>query len=256
MVKKSIVGIQGAMVLLLAALLFGQFNMTPGAAKRIDRSHPLWFMHPFRADTPQSAAPTQPAQATSAAISDEARLAAANRRSILAPVPSLNAVVTDLEGKDLPAPGNVLVPGQLVQSPARAATPRRRTPRPVARKAPAPGPIRLTGLAVSPTSDGATIRVSTSAPVSRIALFTFTEPPRMTLELDGDFAAYTQPVVVPPNQIFQALTTDTTPGKMRITGTLRTPKAYVVPVTTSGRDSFTVGMTLNPDGQPDLNALH
>ncbi|WP_428560327.1 MAG: hypothetical protein ACP59X_16315 [Solidesulfovibrio sp. DCME] len=265
MIKKSIVGIEGVLALLLAAFLLGQLNLTPGAARRIDRSHPLWFMQPFRpqaappADSGQpaqatSGASTQPAQATSTAPGDEASLAQANRRSILAPVTSLNAVVTDLEAKDLPGPGGVLVPGQLVQSPTQAPA-RKRTTRP-ARKPPAPGPLRLTDLTVRPTTDGATIRVATSAPVSRIALFTFTTPPRLTLELDGDFADYTQPIIVPPNQVFQTLTTETTPGKLRITGSLLTPKAYVVPVTTSGQDSFTVGMTLNPDGQPNLDAMH
>ena len=249
MVKRSIVLFQGGAVLLLAALLFAQLNAAPGAARRLDRSHPLWFMRPFRAEAPEAAAPAQQQTDSAAGLSEEAKLAEINRRSVLAPVPALNAVVAALEAKDLPGAGDVLIPGERMrsQAPPAPARSKRRPPQ----KAPIPGPIRLTGLTVSPTPDGATIRVSSSAPVARIALFTFTEPPRMVLELDGSFADYTQPIVVPPNQIFKSLTTERTQGKMRITGDLLTSKAYVEPVTTSSGDAFNVGMTLNPDGQPD-----
>lgn len=254
MVKKSLVILQGMTVILLGALLFNQTTMTPEAARDIDRSRPLWFMHPWRPSPPAAPRDDGGQGPLTAPAGTESRLTEANRRYILAPIPALNAVITDLEGKDLEPTGPMLIPGQQVRSPVQSpAAARKKPPHQAPAKEAAPaGPIRITGLTVSPAADGVRLTVSTSSPPERLDLLNFASPPRMVLELYGQFADYDQPIIVPKNPIFASLTTELSPGKMRISGVLLTEKAYVTPVTSSGRHSITIGLTLNPGGQPDF----
>jgi hypothetical protein len=249
MIKKMIVLLQLATALILGALIVWQVGLTPEKARHIDRKDPLWFMAPWRPDTAQgpsgAAAPEGPQQAR-----DKTVKAVAIRRSILAPSPALDAMIANLESKDLEAAGPVLIPAEC--APGQPEVRKKVKPAADPRKKPAAaGPVRITSLRVTATAHGVQVKGLTSAPVERMALYTFASPPRMILELYGTFDPYGQPIAVPANPIIQSVTTEVTGDKLRIIGTLLTDKAAVAPVTrASSRDAFAVELTLGPGDQP------
>ena len=266
MVKRSIVFIQLAAILYLGALIGGQLNLSPDAARHINRDAPFWFMNPWHPSGTEGAAreslnqgaaqsmgESVPAAAEPAFAGEErneAYLAENSRRYILSPAPALDAIISGLAGEDVEETGSVLIPGEKVQG---APEVRKKTKKPAPEKAPAPGPIRITSLSVTPTANGALLAGFTSAPVERVDLLTTSSPPRMVLELYGQFAKYGASVSVPPNKIFKSVTTELADGKMRIIGVMLTDKAFVAPVTRAvSRDEFTVEMTLSSSGQPNF----
>jgi len=270
MVKKSLVFLEFAVILYLGLLIAGQLNLTPRDARLIDRTKPLWFMNPWRpahldggqsdqpsmaSQEPQAAGnPAAGGQTGAPAFADGPRpaegLTDAERDYVLSPAPELNAVIADLEERDVEKTESVLVPG-LREKPAPVVRKKAEKPAP---KKPAPaGPIRITSLSVVPTASGAILKGFTSSPVERVDLLTTTSPPSMVLELYGKFAAFDGRVSVPQNKIFKAVKTELSPDKMRIIGVMTTTRAYVAPVSTAeSQDEFAVEMTLSSAGQPNF----
>lgn len=244
MIKKSIVVVQLAIAAALGVLIIGQIGISPERAARINKKAPLWFMNPWRPGEPAhtDGPARQPDQAGGRA---EASRVANIRRAVLAPSPALDALLTELESKDLEQAGPMLIPATV--EPAHPKPRKRTKPAPAPRKKPAPvaaGPLRITALQVVPAANGVVVRGTTSAPVERMDLYTYASPPRMILELYGQFAPYGQTVSVPSNPIIRSMTTEVRPGKLRIVGKLLTGKATVAPVSrTSSRDGFAVELT-------------
>lgn len=252
MIKKMIVLIQLAVIATLGALIIGQIGISPERAKRINKQAPLWFMNPWRVGDTGNAGDAAGATPQEAG-KDKPALASSIRRAVLAPSPALDAMITELESKGLETSGPVLIPAkdakpapEAPKKPRPAAAPRKKPAAPAAG-----GPLRVTGLQIVPAANGVIIQGSTSAPVERMDLYTYASPPRMILELYGSFAPYDGTIAVPPNGIVQSVTTEVTPNKLRLVGTLRTDKATVAPVSrTSGRDGFAVELTTTAsDGQ-------
>jgi len=274
MVKKSLVFLEFAVIVYLGLLIAGQLNLTPRDARLIDRTKPLWFMNPWRpahldaiqsdqpgqsgsmpSQEPQAAGnPDAAGQAGAPAFADGPRpaegLTDAEREYVLSPTPELNAVIADLEERDVEKTESVLIPG-LRDKPAPVV--RKKAEKPAPKKTAPAGPIRITSLSVVPTADGAILKGFTSSPVERVDLLTTTSPPSMVLELYGKFAAYDGRVSVPQNKIFKAVKTELSPDKMRIIGVMTTTRAYVAPVSTAeSQDEFAVEMTLSSAGQPNF----
>lgn len=251
MIKKTIVLIQLAVIATLGALIIGQIGISPERAKRMNKQAPLWFMNPWRVGEPGNAGDAAGATPQEAGKGNTQALASSIRRAVLAPSPALDAMITELESKGLETSGPVLIPAKDAK-PAPAA-PKKPRPAAVPRKKPAApavdGPLRVTGVQIVPAANGVVIKGSTSAPVERMDLYTYASPPRMILELYGSFAPYDGAIAVPPNGIVQSVTTEVTPNKLRLVGTLLTDKATVAPVSrTSGRDGFAVELTTTASG--------
>jgi hypothetical protein len=250
MIKKGIVIVQLAAALLLGIAIIGQLGMTPDKARRINRNETLWFMHPWRPDSPGTAEAPAPSAQAQVDASGTAQ-AILIRRCILSPSPALDAMVTALQNKDLEASGPVFIPART--EPAKPEVRKQVHSAPVKhkKKAVPGGANTVTSLVVSTVANGVLLKGLTAAPVERMDLYTYTSPPRMILELYGPFAAYKQPVTVPPNEILESVTTQVSPNKLRIIGTLRSGKVSVAPVTrASSRDAFSVELTVGTNGQP------
>jgi hypothetical protein len=249
MIKKSIVTVQLLIVFILGALIVGQLGISPDKAKRIDRKDPLWFMAPWRPDGKDNA-PGSSATPTSQTTPNKVTLDITNRHYILSPGPALSTIVTELESKDLEPTGPVLLPTEHPQTQPVVHKKGSKAPEP--RKASPPaGPITIASLSVTPTAKGVVLKGLTSAPAKRMELYTFVDPPRMVLELFGQFTPYGQAVSVPPNSIIQSVVTEISGDKMLIIGVLLTDKAYVAPATrVANSDEFAVELTLRDADQP------
>lgn len=253
MIKKSIVIIQLVIVLVLGVLIVGQLGISPEKAKRINRKEPLWFMAPWRPegkDGASGAAATPPAQESP----DPSSRDMVNRHYILTPGPALNAIVTELENKDLESESQPFVSSrQSQQAQPEIHKKGKKTPEP--RKAapkPAPaGPIAVTALSVVPSGNNVVLKGLTSAPVASMEVLTFASPPRMILELHGHFTPFDEPMSIPPNAIIQSVTTTVSENRMRITAALHTSKVSITPALRSGHGSeFVVELLLQTTGKP------
>ena len=264
MIKKSIVFILSGCVLFTAYLIMNQTGTPPSAAVALKRRDNLWFMRPWKAPAPGQTAGKDGRGFTPAFGASEkpdaskappgegpdretAERVLLNREAILAPAPALDAVVAELEQKDLETGGRMTVPTEKETSKVR----RRTKPHPKKKKkkkTPKPaGPIRFTALSVAPSADGARLRGATSTPAERMDLLFYTSPPHVVLELYGEFAQAAPKVAVPENRIFKSVDVRFAPGKARIVGMLKTAKANVAPMTESGsRNDFEVKMILAP----------
>lgn len=244
MIKKSIVMLQLATAVALAVLIIGQIGISPERAKHINKKAPLWFMNPWRIGDVPREGPDLPDQARQTSKNDAARIASI-RRAVLSPSPALDALLAELESKDLESAGPVLIPAKAAPPSVEAQPKTRPAQTPRKKPAPAPaGPQKITSLQIVPAAGGVRISGTTAAPLERMDLYTYVSPPRMILELYGNFAPYGQAVSIPPNPIIQSVTTEVTPNKLRIVGTLLTDKATVAPVSqVAGRNSFAVELT-------------
>jgi hypothetical protein len=255
MIKKTIVIVQLLIVCILGALIVGQLDISPEKAKRINRKDPLWFMAPWRPDGKDGASGSSPTP-TPQATSNKVAMEIANRHYILSPGPALSTIVTELENKDLEPTGPVLLPTERSQTQPTASKKGSKAPEP--RKAPPPaGPLTIASLSVTPTANGVMLKGLTSAPAKRMELYTFVDPPRMVLELFGQFAPYSQSVSVPPNPIIASVVTEISGDKILIIGDLLTDKAYVAPAArVANRDEFAVELTLRDAGQANTEGKH
>jgi hypothetical protein len=249
MIKKTIVIVQLVIVCILGALIVGQLDISPEKAKRINRKDPLWFMAPWRPDGKDK---TSGSSATPASQTTPNKIAMeiANRHYILSPGPALSTIITELESKDLEPTGPVLLPTERPQAQPTVSKKGSKAPEP--RKVPPPaGPLTIASLSVTPTANGVVLKGLTSAPAKRMELYTFVDPPRMVLELFGQFAPYSQSVSVPPNPIIASVVTEISGDKILIIGDLLTDKAYVAPTArVAHSDEFAVELTLRDAGQP------
>jgi hypothetical protein len=251
MIKKTIVGLELAVALILGALIVGQIGISPEKARQSNHRAPLWYVNPWWSDTTQAtvegAAQTPPAQPSEARSKRSRDIRV--RQAILAPSAALDAMIANLENKDLEPAGSALIPAQSVQ--CQPEVQKKAKPAPAARKKATPAaPLRVTTLQVVPEANGVAVKGLTSAPVERMDLYTYASPPRMILELYGTFDPYTQTITVPPNPIIQSVTTEITANKLRIIGTLLTDKAVVAPVSrASSRDAFAVELTIGAGAQ-------